>query len=66
MNFDHLKETFGKVHGHNLPAFAGVLAGLVLLFLVFKAGKLVTKLVLFLTAAAFFAGAYWWFTHIWS
>jgi energy-coupling factor transporter transmembrane protein EcfT len=51
-------------HGHNLPAATVLLAGIAFLFLVFKAGKLVTKVVLFLIAAACFAGAYWWVTHI--
>jgi hypothetical protein len=52
------------LHGHNLPAVGGVLAGNVLLFLVFKIGKLMTKLVLCLLAVACLAGAYWWVTHI--
>jgi hypothetical protein len=60
MNFD----PWFPFHGHNLPAAIGVLAGMVLLFLVFKVGKRVTKLVLFLIAAACFAGAYWWVSHI--
>ncbi len=50
--------------GHRLPATPAVLAGVVFLFLVFKAGKLVTKLVLFLIAAGFFASAYWWYSNI--
>lgn len=51
-------------HGHNLPAVAALLMGILFLFLVFKAGRLVTRLVLSLIAAVFFAGAYWWYTHI--
>jgi hypothetical protein len=63
MNFDQLKSV-GTFHGHLLPTGVGVLAGIVFLILVFKTGKAFTKLVLFLIAAAFFAAAYWWFTHI--
>jgi putative Ca2+/H+ antiporter (TMEM165/GDT1 family) len=63
MNFDQLK-TVGTFQGHLLPAGVGVLAGMFFLFLVFKAGKLVMKLVPFLIAVAFFAAAYWWHTHI--
>ena len=66
MNIDHFKDTFGTFHGHKLPAGAAVFVGIVFLFLMFKAGKLATKLVLFLIAAAFFAAAYWWYTHIQS
>lgn len=51
-------------HGHNLPAVAGVLAGSVLLFLAFRVKRLAMKLALFLIAAACFAAAYWWITHI--
>ena len=51
-------------HGHNLPAAAGMLAGMVFLFLVSKAERRMMKLVLFLSAAALFAAAYWWATHI--
>jgi high-affinity Fe2+/Pb2+ permease len=66
MNFDHFKNTFGKVHGHDLPAYLGLLVGIVLVFLMFKAEKLVEKLVLLLIAAVLFAGAIWWFNHIQS
>ncbi len=60
MNLDR----FIPFHGHNLPALIGAVAGLFCLFLVFKARKLVPKLVLLLAAAALLAGAFWWVTHI--
>ena len=63
MNFDQFKDHLAHLRGHDLPAGAGVLAGVVFLFLVFKTGKIVNKLVFLLLAAALFAGAYWWFTH---
>ena len=63
MNFDQLK-ALGTFHGHLLPTGVGVLAGTFFLFLVFRAGKFVTKLVPFFLAVAFFTAAYWWFTHI--
>ena len=63
MIFDQLKAV-GTYHGHLLPAGMGLLAGLFFLFLMFHAGKLVTKRVLFLFAVVCFAGAYWWFTLI--
>ena len=64
MNFEHLTNTFGKVHGHNLPAIVGALVGIAFLFLVFKARDVVMKVVFLLIAAAVFAAAYWWFAHI--
>jgi hypothetical protein len=63
VNFDQLKAV-GTFKGHLLPAGLGVVGGLVFLFLGFKAGKFVKKLVLFLIAVAFFGAAYWWYTHI--
>ncbi|MHC1766637.1 MAG: hypothetical protein AB9869_20420 [Verrucomicrobiia bacterium] len=51
-------------HGHNLPALIAILFGVAFMCLVFKAARLVGKIVLFLTASALFAGAYWWITHI--
>ena len=63
MNLGDLKESFGKFSPHDLPAGAAGLAGLVLLFLVFKTGKFFTKLVFFLIAVGLLVGAYWWHTH---
>jgi hypothetical protein len=63
MDFDKIKEV-GTFHGHLLPAGVAFLAAIFLVFLVFKAESRVTKLLLFLTAIAFFAAGYWWFTHI--
>ncbi len=62
MNLDR----FAPFHGHNLPAMIGFLVGLGCLWLVFKVGKFVARVVLCLIAAVLFAGAYWWITHIQS
>lgn len=45
---------------HDLPAGALAVIGIVLLFLVFRTGKLVMRLVFLLAAAGLFAAAYWW------
>lgn len=63
MNLDSIKEFFSNLTAHHLPTVVAVLIGIVLLFLVFKAGKFFTKVVFFLIAAGLFAGAYWWHTH---
>jgi len=63
VNFDQLKAV-GTFHGHLLPVGVGLLAGLLFLFLGFKARKLVPTLVRVLIAVACFGAAYWWFTHI--
>jgi hypothetical protein len=47
--------------GHDLPTGALALIGVVLLFVVFRTGKVVMKLVLLLIAAGLFAAAYWWY-----
>jgi hypothetical protein len=60
MNFD----PYFPFHGHNLPAVVAGLFGVLFLVLVFKAPKLVAKLVLLVAALALFAGAYWWVIHI--
>jgi hypothetical protein len=54
MNFD-------KLLSHELPTGALVLIGLVVLFVLFRTGKVVMKLVLLLIAAGLFATAYWWY-----
>jgi hypothetical protein len=54
MNFD-------KLLSHELPTGALVLIGLVVLFVLFRTGKAVMKLVLLLVAAGLFAAAYWWY-----
>jgi hypothetical protein len=53
MNFD-------TITWHDLPTGALVVIGIVLLGLVFRTGKLVTRLVFVLIAAGLFAAAYWW------
>jgi uncharacterized protein (DUF2126 family) len=56
MNFD-------KLFSHDLPTGAMALIGLVLLFVVFKTGKAVMKLVLLLIVAGLFAAAYWFYVQ---
>jgi hypothetical protein len=46
----------------DLPTGAMIVVGVVLLFLLFKVGKLVSRLLLLAVAAALFYGAYWWHT----
>jgi len=64
MDFEYFKNTFGKLHGHNLPAYVAVLAGLLLLLLVFKTTKFVARLMFLIIATVLFAAAYWWYGHI--
>lgn len=45
---------------HDLPTGALAVIGVVLLFLVFRTGKLVMRVVFLLVAAGLFAAAYWW------
>lgn len=63
MHFDKLKEFVSHLSLRDLPTGAAALAGIILLFLVFKAGKTFTKLLFVFIAVALFAGAYWWQTH---
>jgi len=63
MKFDSINEFFSKLKAHDLPTGAAVLIGLVLIFLVFKTGKFLTKLMFLLIAAGLFAGAWWWHNH---
>jgi hypothetical protein len=63
MNLDSIKDFFSSLSLRDLPVGAAVLIGVVLLLLVLKAGKFVTKMLLLLVAVALFAGAYWWRTH---
>ena len=58
-----LKEIFRKLSAHDLPAGAATLAGVILLFLIFKTSKLFIKLVFFFIAVGLFASAYWWRAH---
>jgi hypothetical protein len=53
MNFD-------TITWHDLPTGALAVIGIVLLFLVFRTGKLAMRLVFVLIAAGLFAAAYWW------
>ena len=63
MNLDKIKEFFSNLSAHDLPTGVAALAGLVLLFIVFKTGKAFSRLLLFLVAVGLFAGAWWWHTH---
>ncbi|MGO8836252.1 MAG: hypothetical protein ACLQAH_04670 [Limisphaerales bacterium] len=63
MNLDKLKGFFNQLSAHDLPTGAAALVGLVLLILVFKTGKSISRLLLFLIAVGLFAGAWWWHQH---
>ena len=57
---DKIRGFFSQFDMKDLPTGGAVLVGIVLLFLMFKVGKKVTRLVLFIIAAGLFAGAWWW------
>jgi hypothetical protein len=63
MNLDSIKEFFNKLDSHDWAAIGAGVAGLVLLMLVFKSGKMIFRLLCFLIAVGLFAGAWWWHTH---
>jgi hypothetical protein len=63
MNLDKIKEFFSNLNAHDLLTGGAVLVGIVLLLLVFKAGKFFMRLLLFLIAIGLIAGAWWWHTH---
>jgi hypothetical protein len=63
MNLESIKEFLSTLTAHDLPAGAAALIGFVLVFLVFKTGKVFMKVMFLLFAAALFAGAYWWHYH---
>jgi uncharacterized membrane protein YccC len=63
VNLDNFKEFCSKIAERELPTGAGVLAGLVLLYFVFKTSKFFMKVMLILVAAALFFGAFWWYQH---
>jgi hypothetical protein len=63
MNLDKIKDFFHNLSHHDLVTGGAVLAGVVLLLLVFKAGKFFVRLLLFLIAVGLLAGAYWWHAH---
>ena len=63
MNADKIKNLLNKFSAHDLPSGAAVLVGAALLFLVFKSGKFLSKLALFVIVIGLFAGAYWWHQH---
>jgi high-affinity Fe2+/Pb2+ permease len=60
MNLDKFRDFFDKSGLHDLPTGVAALIGIVLLFLLFKARKSFSKVILFLVAAGLFAGAFWW------
>ncbi len=63
MNLNKIKDFFNHLSTHDLPTGVAALAGIILLFLVFRTGKSFAKLLIFLIAIGLFAGAYWWHTH---
>jgi hypothetical protein len=60
MNLDKLRDFFDRSGLHDLPTGVGALIGVVLLVLMFRAGKPFKRIILLLAAAGLFAGAYWW------
>lgn len=63
MNLDSIKDFFSHLSARDLLTGVAVLAGIVLLFLISKAGKTFTKLLFLLISLGLFASAYWWHTH---
>jgi hypothetical protein len=63
MNLDKIKDFFNNLSTHDLPTGVAALAGIILLFLVFRTGKAFAKVLIFLVAIGLFVGAYWWHTH---
>lgn len=63
MNLDKIKDFFSDFGKHDLPTVAAVLVGMLLLYLLFRTGKALAKLLVFLLAIALFAGAWWWHNH---
>jgi hypothetical protein len=63
MNLDKIKDFFSNLGTHDLPTGVAALAGIILLILVFKAGKNINRFLLFIIAIGFFAGAWWWHQH---
>jgi hypothetical protein len=64
MNLDKIKEFFSNLSTHQLLTGSAVLVGiLLLLLLVFKAGKFFIRFLIFLIAVGLIAGAWWWHTH---
>jgi len=63
MNLDKIKEFFNNLKMHDLATVGAVLVGIILLVLVFKAGKSFIRFLLFLVAIGLLASAWWWHTH---
>jgi hypothetical protein len=63
MNLDKIKDFFSNLGTHDLPTGVAALAGIILLVLVFKTGKMASRFLLFIIAVALFAGAWWWHQH---
>lgn len=63
MSLDSVKDFLSHLSARDLPTGVAVLAGIVLLVLIFKAGKTFTKILFLLISLGLFASAYWWHTH---
>jgi hypothetical protein len=63
MNLDKIKSFFSNLSTHDLLAGGAGLVGIILIVLMFKAGKFVARLLLFLIAIGLFVGAWWWHQH---
>ncbi|MEJ0091145.1 MAG: hypothetical protein WDM80_15550 [Limisphaerales bacterium] len=58
-----MKDFFSQFTSKDLPTGGAVLVGIILLVLVFRAGKHLNRFLLFILAIGLFAGAYWWHQH---
>ncbi len=63
MNLDHIKDFFSQFDNKDLPTGGALLVAIVLLFLVFKTGKAISRFLLFIIAVGLLAGAWWWHHH---
>jgi hypothetical protein len=63
MNLDGIKNFFSQLDIKDLPTGVAALVGIVLLILVFKTGKAISRFLLFIIAVGLFAGAWWWHQH---
>jgi hypothetical protein len=60
---DKIKDFFSQLDIKDLPTGGAALIGIILLVLVFKTGKAISRFLLFIIAVALFAGAWWWHQH---
>jgi hypothetical protein len=63
MNLDKIRDFFSQLNIKDLPTGGAALVGIILLILIFKTGKAISRFLLFIIAVGLFAGAYWWHQH---